>query len=207
MLLSVHNVEGVLWEVAAGGADQNLSNAKRANYCYVIWVCYNLVALQHRHARRCKCSFPTEKIYTQQFKRAPWLWLCHNHKINTHSPISHSSVRGLDGNEQQYFNNSWAMDKIMKKHMTGEWRELNRMPENKCLKPSINPFSFPQKPLLSSDKTRAFVSTTLLLFLTKVQPPKQVWTTVNKSTALWFGFTGVYLTNDGWPTAHCYFCG
>jgi hypothetical protein len=36
MLLSLHNgVGGVLWEVAAGGADQNLSNAKRAN-CYVI---------------------------------------------------------------------------------------------------------------------------------------------------------------------------
>jgi hypothetical protein len=31
MLLSVHNVEGVLWEVAAGGADQNLPNARRAN--------------------------------------------------------------------------------------------------------------------------------------------------------------------------------
>jgi hypothetical protein len=28
----------VLWEVAAGGADQNLPNAKRANFCYVEYV-------------------------------------------------------------------------------------------------------------------------------------------------------------------------
>jgi hypothetical protein len=52
----------------------------------------------------------------------------------------------LDGNEQQYFKNSWAMDKIMKKHMTGEWREFDRMAEKKCLIPSINPFSFPSLP-------------------------------------------------------------
>jgi hypothetical protein len=36
ILLSLHNVEGVLlWEVAAGGADQKFSIAKLAN-CYVI---------------------------------------------------------------------------------------------------------------------------------------------------------------------------
>jgi hypothetical protein len=56
MLLSLYNVKGELWEVAAGEADQNISKAKRAN-CYVLLVCYNLVALQHGHARRCK-SFP-----------------------------------------------------------------------------------------------------------------------------------------------------
>jgi hypothetical protein len=43
-------------------------------------------------------AFPP-KGKTSNTNEHPRLLLCHNHKIDTRSPISHSYVRAVDGNE------------------------------------------------------------------------------------------------------------
>jgi hypothetical protein len=103
MLLTLQSVEGVLLEVAAGGADQNLPNAKLANWNVILcgaYIKYVIFKWRFNIDTLVVASAFTPKGMTSNTNEHHDSNSATTIEVITHSPQSHSSVSAVDGNEQ-----------------------------------------------------------------------------------------------------------